>query len=65
MNKLYHWEIQPSEEVDPHFLFTETDSVADAAKQFENAWGTMSIRYIRKTAVTTQFEYDDDFGEVS
>ena len=65
MTKRYHWEVQPSEEVNPHFLFTKIDSVVEAAKQFENAWGSASIMYIRKIAVTTQFEYDDDFGEVS
>lgn len=61
----YHWEIQPTEEVDPYFVLTEKDSVADAAKQFEEAWGEISIMYIRKTAKSKRFEYPEDFGEVS
>jgi hypothetical protein len=65
MKKLYHWEIQPTEEVKPHFIYTETDSVAEAVKQFEEAWGDVSIMYIRKIAVIEQFEYEDDFREVS
>jgi len=65
MKKLYHWEIQPSDETDPHFVFTETDSVADAAKQFEDVWGRMSIMFIRKIAVTKQFNYEEGFMEVS
>lgn len=63
MNKSYHWEIQPTEEVEPHFVFTTTDSVADAAKQFEDAWGDISIMYIRKIAVTEQFSYEENFRE--
>ena len=63
MNKTYHWEIQPKEEVKPHYLFTTTDSVLDAAKQFEEAWGNMSVMYIRKIAESKNFEYDEDFGE--
>ena len=65
MNRLYHWEVQPSEEVTPHFVFTKTDSVVEAAKQFENTWGSASIMYIRKIGVSEKFEYPDDFGEVS
>ncbi|WP_172369612.1 hypothetical protein [Sporosarcina jiandibaonis] len=57
----YHWEIQPSEETDPHFVFTDTDSVVDAAKQFEETWGEISVMYIRKIAVTKQLEYGEDF----
>lgn len=65
MTKQYHWEVQPAEEVDPHFVFTEADSVVEASRQFENAWGKMSIMYIRKIGVSKKFEYPDDFGEVS
>ena len=65
MNKQYHWEVQPTEEVDPHFVFTAADSVSDAAKQFENAWGKISIMYIRKIAESKLFEYPDDFREVN
>lgn len=62
----YHWEVQPMEEVEPHFLFTEKDSIAEASRRFEEAWGSLSIRYIRKIAVTEKIEYSDlDCWEVS
>lgn len=63
MNKSYHWEVQPSEEVKPYFILTNTDSVADAAQQFEDSFGDISIMFIRKISVSTNFKYDDDFME--
>lgn len=65
MKYQYQWEIQPNTETDPHFVFTTTDSILDAARQFEEAWGRMSILYIRKVAVIEEIEYDEiDFREV-
>lgn len=66
MSKSYHWEVQPMEEVEPHFIFTDKDSVAEAARVFEESWGSLSIRYIRKIAVTESINYNDlDCWEVS
>lgn len=58
MNKEYHWEVQPMEEVEPHFVFTETDSVVEAARLFEEIWGAIPILYIRKTAITQKVNYE-------
>lgn len=59
MNKEYHWEVQAMEEVEPFYIFTEKDSVAEAARVFEDTWGDkISIRYIRKTAVTQKVSYE-------
>lgn len=66
MTKEYVWEIQPMAEVEPHFISIKKNSVAEAAKLFEEAWGEMDIRYIRKKAVTEQIEYSElDCWEVS
>lgn len=59
MTKEYIWEIQPMTEVKPIFVATFVDSVLAAAKAFEEAEGTQSIRYIRKKAVTERVEYGD------
>lgn len=49
----FHWEVVAMDEMEPFYIFTETDSVAAAAIKFEETWGdTVSIKYIRKTAVT-------------
>ena len=53
------WEIQPMDEVAPFYVTTKTDSVFAAAKLFEEQLGAMSIRYIRKKAVTKKIEYSD------
>ena len=66
MTMQYVWEIQPMAEVEPHYISTEKNSVAEAARLFEESWGVMDIRYIRKKAVTEHFEYNDlDCWEVS
>lgn len=58
--KEYHWEVQPMAETEPYFIFTLTDSIAAAAREFEEIWGTeISIRYIRKTAVTDKIDYEE------
>ena len=54
------------EEGKPHFISTEKNSVAEAARLFEEIWGEMDIRYICKKAVTEQIEYSElDCWEVS
>lgn len=59
MTKEIIWEIQPMAEVAPFYVTTQTDSVAEAAKLFEEQLGVVSIRYIRKKAVTKKIEYSD------
>lgn len=49
----FHWEVVAMDEMEPFYIFTEIDSVAVAATKFEETWGdTVSIKYIRKIAVT-------------
>lgn len=59
MTKEFLWEIQPMDEVAPFYVTTKKDSVFAAAKLFEEQLGVMSIRYIRKKAVTKKIEYSD------
>lgn len=66
MTKEYVWEIQPMEEVKPFYVTTQTNSVAEAARLFEEQMIGMSIRYIRKYTVTEKVQYSDlDCWEVS
>ena len=64
MSREYRWEVQPSEEIPPHFVLTTTDSVADAALAFESANGIRSIAFIRKVEIKEKIDYPDDFREV-
>lgn len=59
MNMMYHWEIQPMSEVEPYFVFTNRDSIGDAARQFEENNGRLSIRYIRKIAIVDKIDYTE------
>ena len=54
----YHWEIQPMEEVDPYIIYTKTDSVLQAVKQFEETWGLVSVSSVRKVGIMTHFKFD-------
>lgn len=68
MNKVYQWEVQPMEETLPYIIFTNRDSIGDAARQFEENNGRLSIRYIRKIAIVDKIdytEYDESDWKVS
>lgn len=58
MNKEFVWDVQVMEEVEPFNVTTEVDSIAEAARVFEEQWGQLSVRYIRKTAVTQKISYE-------
>lgn len=57
--KSYHWEIQPMEDVKPHFVFTDEDSALAAMQQFEDNWGKVSVSSVRKIAETFHYEHEE------
>ncbi|MHC8517032.1 hypothetical protein [Sporosarcina sp. ITBMC105] len=56
MIESFRWEVVPMEG-ESYFVMTATDSVATAAKTFEDEYGNnISVYGIRKAAVINEFE---------